>query len=157
MDPKPVQKPHPPIWYGGVTAVAARRAARECDGFYPMFLDAISRPETFDPLREEIAREAERIDRDLTGFTLAGFCQMRLDDDAENDPRFAFSDRRPLFAGSAEQILEDLEYYAGFGYDHATVHLDCPSGSAAEWREQLERFAEEVLPAAKAIEARPVF
>lgn len=157
MDPKPVQDPHPPIWYGGVTSIAARRAARECDGFYPMFLDAVSRPETFDPLREEIAREADRVGRDLSGFTLAGFCQMRLDDDAANDPRFAFAPERPLFAGSAEQILEDLQHFAGFGYDHATVHLDCPSGSVTEWREQLERFAEEVLPAAKAIKPRQVF
>ena len=95
MDPKPVQKPHPPIWYGGVTPIAAKRAARRCDGFYPMYLDAVTRPETFDHLREEIAREAERIGRDLTGFKLGGFCQMRLDDDAANDPRFAFSEQRP--------------------------------------------------------------
>jgi len=72
MDPKPVQKPHPPIWYGGVTPIAAKRAARRCDGFYPMYLDAVTRPETFDPLREEIAREGERIGRDLSGFKLGG-------------------------------------------------------------------------------------
>ena len=151
MDPKPVQQPHLPIWYGGVTPIAAKRAARRCDGFYPMYLDAVTRPETFDPLREEIAREGERIGRDLSGFKLGGFCQMRLDDDAERDPRFAFSERRPLFAGSAEQILEDLQHFADFGYSHATVHLDCPSGSASEWREQLERFAEEVLPQGREI------
>ena len=88
-----------------------------------MYLDAVTRPETFDPLREEIAREAERIGRDLTGFKLGGFCQMRLDDDAASDPRFAFSDQRPLFAGSAEQILEDLEHYA----TSATATRPCTS------------------------------
>jgi alkanesulfonate monooxygenase SsuD/methylene tetrahydromethanopterin reductase-like flavin-dependent oxidoreductase (luciferase family) len=151
MDPKPIQKPHPPIWYGGVSKIGARRAARRCDAFYPMFLDAVSTPATFEPLREEIAREAERIGRDLTGFQLGGFCQVRLDDDAENDPRFAFSDTRPLLAGSAEQILGDLQHFADSGYSHVTVHLDCPSGTATEWREQLERFAEEVLPQAREI------
>jgi alkanesulfonate monooxygenase SsuD/methylene tetrahydromethanopterin reductase-like flavin-dependent oxidoreductase (luciferase family) len=39
MDPKPVQKPRPPIVYGGVTAAGARRAARFSDGLYPLFLD----------------------------------------------------------------------------------------------------------------------
>jgi probable F420-dependent oxidoreductase len=152
MDPKPVQDPHPPIWYGGVSRIGARRAARSCDAFYPMFLDAVSTPETFEPLREEIVREAERIGRDLTGFRLGGFCQVRLDDHAESDPRFAFSDTRPLLAGSAEQILGDLQVFADAGYSHVTVHLDCPSGTAAEWREQLERFAAEVLPEAQAIQ-----
>ena len=36
MDPKPRQQP-PPIIYGGVTPGGARRAARLCDGFYPIF------------------------------------------------------------------------------------------------------------------------
>jgi probable F420-dependent oxidoreductase len=152
MDPKPVQKPHPPLWYGGVTPFAARRAARHCDGFYPMFLDAVSRPETFDPLREEIQREGERAGRDLTGFRLGGFCQVRVTDDAERDPRFKGA--RPLLTGTSEQILEDLQHFADFGYSHVTTHFDCPSGSRAEWDEQVERFAAEVLPAARGIQVR---
>ena len=155
MDPKPVQQPHPPLWWGGVSAPGARRAARCCDGFYPMFLDAHSTPETFDGLREEIAREGERVERDLTGFRLAGFCQFRLDADAARDPRFG--GRRPLLAGTPEQILEDLQGFADFGYSHVTVHLDCPSGEVAEWEEQLERFAAEVLPEGRAIAHRAPF
>jgi alkanesulfonate monooxygenase SsuD/methylene tetrahydromethanopterin reductase-like flavin-dependent oxidoreductase (luciferase family) len=34
------ERPHPPIVFGSVTDVGARRAARTCDGLYPMFLDA---------------------------------------------------------------------------------------------------------------------
>ena len=33
MEPKPVQKPHPPLWFGARTAVALRRAARYGDGW----------------------------------------------------------------------------------------------------------------------------
>jgi probable F420-dependent oxidoreductase len=155
MDPKPVQKPHPPIWYGGVTEVAARRAARSCDGFYPMFLDAHRRPETFEPMREAIQREGERIGRDLRGFRLGGFCQVRVTDDAERDPRF--NGRRPLLTGTAEQILEDIEHFADFGYSHLTIHLDCPSATKSEWSEQLERFAAEVLPQGREIVHREQF
>ena len=33
LTPEPIQKPHPPIWLGGFTPAALRRAARYGDGF----------------------------------------------------------------------------------------------------------------------------
>ena len=49
FDPKPVQKPHPPIWVGGESGPALRRAARIGDAWYPIGtnpqnpLDSLSR------------------------------------------------------------------------------------------------------------------
>jgi len=34
--PTPIQKPHPPIWVGGNSKAAMRRAAQYCDGWLPM-------------------------------------------------------------------------------------------------------------------------
>jgi probable F420-dependent oxidoreductase len=34
MEPKPFQKPHPPLWFGGSGPAALRRAVREGDGFF---------------------------------------------------------------------------------------------------------------------------
>ena len=36
FEPKPVQKPHPPIWVGGESGPALRRTARLGDGWYPI-------------------------------------------------------------------------------------------------------------------------
>ena len=36
VDPKPVQKPHPPIWVGGETGPSMRRAARIGNVWYPI-------------------------------------------------------------------------------------------------------------------------
>jgi len=34
MEPKPLQKPHPPIWFGASHPDALRRAVRHGDGFF---------------------------------------------------------------------------------------------------------------------------
>jgi alkanesulfonate monooxygenase SsuD/methylene tetrahydromethanopterin reductase-like flavin-dependent oxidoreductase (luciferase family) len=41
--PKPLQKPHPPIWVGGESPVALRRAGRLADAWYPIGSNPSSR------------------------------------------------------------------------------------------------------------------
>jgi len=147
LEPKPVQRPHPPIVFGAVTEVGARRAARTSDGLYPMFLDAYADPGRFDSLRDAVRREGERIGRDLSGFRLYAFASGALTDAVVDA-------RRRTLTGRAEQVLGDLEHFARHGYSHVTMHFDVPSGTIGELFETVERFASEVLPGAAAIEAR---
>jgi probable F420-dependent oxidoreductase len=153
LEPKPVQKPHPPIVFGAVSAAGARRAARTSDGLYPMFLDAYADPGRFDELREEVLREAERIGRDISHFRLYAFASGLV---TGPDDGAARSDRRRTLTGRPEQVLADLELFAAHGYSHVTMHFDVRSGTIGELFEIVERFAEEVLPGASAIEARSV-
>lgn len=148
LEPKPVQKPHPPIVFGAVTEVGARRAARSSNGLYPMFLDAYAEPGRFDHLREAVCREADRVGRDLEGFRLYAFASAAL--------TAPVSGRRRTLSGSAGQVLDDLERFAAHGYSHVTIHFDVPSGTIGELLETVERFAAEVLPAVAEIEAAPL-
>jgi probable F420-dependent oxidoreductase len=152
LEPKPLQKPRPPIVFGAVTEAGARRAARTCDGLYPMFLDAFADPGRFDHLREAVLREADRLGRDLSGFRLYAFASG-LVTDADDD--LAAAGRRRTLTGTPEQVVADLERFAAHGYSHVTMHFDVRSGRIGELFELVERFAEDVLPAAQEIEARP--
>ena len=145
LEPKPVQTPHPPIVFGAVTEIGARRAARTCDGLYPMFLDAYADPGRFGNLREAAAREGQRVGRDLSRFRFYAFASGQV----TNAP---IDGRRRTLTGSAEQVLADLERFAAHGYSHVTLHFDVQSGTIGELFESVERFAEEVLPAARELE-----
>ena len=72
FDPKPVQKPHPPIIFGGETKVAMRRAARYGDGW--MSAGSLDTPESaaekvaaLRELRREAGREHEPFEVMVTG------------------------------------------------------------------------------------------
>ena len=152
MDPKPVQSPHPPLWYGGVTPVGARRAGRTCECLYPMFLDANVEPSLWDHLRDEFVREAEKCGRDSSQLQLGCFATVRLTNGTEPHSW----PKRPCLTGTPEQVLEDLQRFAEHGYKHVTCHFDVPSVSPAEWEEQLQQWGEEILPIARTFVPRPL-
>jgi hypothetical protein len=139
MLPRPLQQPHPPIWVGGNSRRALRRAVDLGDGWVPMpsprrAARALHTPgiEGLDDLRDRIAqlREyAEQVGRSdplEIVFTPPGL-------DMFGDPR----------AGSALDVLADL---ADLGVTWATVTL--PGESRAALLEAIERFGADVLPAA---------
>ncbi len=146
MDPKPVQKPWPPIVFGGQSKAGARRSARLCDGFYPLFVHPRARPHEIDHFQDEIRREAERVGRDLSDFMLIGGVGVRITD--ADDPHLKRK-VRPICEGTPEMILSDLEEFAEAGYSLMVVNQDCQTRTAAELFERTEQFGQEILPIAK--------
>ena len=151
MNPKPIQKPHPPIVFGGVTKEGARRAARLCDGFYPIFSEPAIRADHYDAMQDEIRREAERIGRDLTNFRMLGTLAARITDSHD---AFGSREPRPHAAGSVEQVLSDLEKLSEAGYSMMAVHMDCPTGTVSELRDRIAQFGSEIIPTAKKFQAK---
>jgi probable F420-dependent oxidoreductase len=147
--PQPVQKPRPPIIVAATTKGTARLIGRRGDGFMPILTRTDSRPEEHAELQDEIRREAERVGRDPSEIVMTGFTSFRLshkdDEEATREPRWNLG-------GTPEQILEDLEGYAAQGYCMMNMAPICPSRTYAEFAEQAEWLAKEVLPEAKKIE-----
>ena len=147
IDPKPLQRPRPPIVYGGVTRIGIRRAVRFCDGLYPIVTDPRAGPAAFRELTDLVRVEAAKIGRDLTSFPMMALVMCRITgaDGAGKS--------RVFLSGGAGVIIDDLKQLADCGYSFCGLHLDVQSGTVSEFIELMERFGERVLPAAKEIKA----
>jgi probable F420-dependent oxidoreductase len=79
MEPKPVQKPYPPIWFGGSSPTALRRAVRLGDGFF----GAGSTPTESFAQQVQIVREAlAEAGRPADDFRMAKRVYVALDEHA---------------------------------------------------------------------------
>ena len=110
--PKPVQKPHPPIWVGGESRSALRRTAELADGWYPLGSNPTFPMGTPDQLKaglERLAQYAQRFGRDPSEIeTIYRTHQFEL----QSGP--AGTDRLP-FVGDADQIAGDIRSYQDMG------------------------------------------
>ncbi|HVH75122.1 MAG TPA: TIGR03619 family F420-dependent LLM class oxidoreductase [Stellaceae bacterium] len=140
--PKPIQKPHPPIWVGGESPPALRRAARLGDAWYPIgsnnrhLLDSLPR------YRAGIARlrrYAAEAGRNPAAIVLA----YRVKRYGGDLPRLASDGERRLFSGSVADIVADLRALEELGVSALDIDIERPS--AADAIAELRRFREEVI------------
>jgi probable F420-dependent oxidoreductase len=137
FQPKPIQKPHPPIWIGGHSGPALRRAAELGDGWAPIGL----RP----PPLLEPPEMAAKLARLRTLLHQAGRAEDALTISLAVPISFTetVGSARPMLSGSAEQIADDLRQYQALGVQHFNLNLP---GRGSEKREAIDRFAREVIP-----------
>jgi probable F420-dependent oxidoreductase len=69
FSPKPIQKPHPPLWFGGETRAALKRVVQQGDGWFPAFVS----PEEFGSKAAELKRLCAEQGRDFSSLTLCAF------------------------------------------------------------------------------------
>jgi probable F420-dependent oxidoreductase len=144
--PKPVQKPHPPIWVGGESPPALRRTVRYGDTWFPIGNNPRHPLDTAARLAAGIRRlhqVAEQHGRDPGSIGLAYYAgwfdetrTVQLEDG-----------QRHLLTGSPAQIAEDIAALRDLGVRDLVLNLQ---------RETLERslasmqhFADEIRPLAK--------
>jgi probable F420-dependent oxidoreductase len=131
--PRPVQSPRPPIWVGGSTEAALRRAAARGDGWLPQGSSRQELPEqiaTLCRLRDELAGGAPIEIGTITEWLYVG------------TPRFEVPPG--TLAGSPEALAGSLEELVAMGVCQLQVRF--PSRGASELCDQMAAFAEQVAP-----------
>ena len=133
FSPKPPQKPHPPIWVGGNTAPAMRRAASLGDGWHAVNL----RPDQLAKGQQEVLRLRREYGIETDGFQVS----LRTSLQVTAEP---MAERRTPLTGTCPQIVNDVRRYEEAG---ATYLVLGPKGRTIdEVVPTIERFAEDVVP-----------
>jgi probable F420-dependent oxidoreductase len=140
--PKPVQQPAIPIWIGGHSKQAIRRAARLGDGWHPIGGVPTIPLEPEDLKRDlallaEYARAAGRDPKNIH-IALKG---------SLFDKEKRIAGRRRHFMGSAEEIASDIRAYRDVGVN--TMIFDVRRPSFSETLERMEWMAKEVIAKAR--------
>ena len=136
--PRPVRQPHPPIWVGGNSTRAIRRAVELGDGWVPMPSPRKAAKALRTPGLESIEELRARIE----------LMQRLVDDRARTTPLDivfmpAGLDMFNRASPDAPAVREELHALAEIGVTWATVML--PGDTRAELLGQIERFGTDVV------------
>jgi probable F420-dependent oxidoreductase len=147
MEPKPVQKPHPPVWFGGSAPAGMRRAVRHGDGFMGAGSQTVAQfAEQVRVVRAELAVQ----NREPGEFRIGKRVYIHVDDDAARGRerlekaltrhygRSGWSEH--IVAGPPDECAAGVRAVAGAGADLILLN------PLVEDSEQLERLAREVVP-----------
>ncbi len=143
FEPKPVQRPGPPIWIGGEGVAARRRAAELGDGWYPTIRnpkEPLDDPVRFAAALADVHRHARAAGRDPATLDVAIFAPGY----ALNAPAKARDGRRSAFTGTGDEIAADARAFRDAGVRHINIGFE--SKSLDDAMAKLDGFARDVLP-----------
>jgi probable F420-dependent oxidoreductase len=149
MEPKPFQKPYPPLWFGGASEPALRRAVRMGDGFF----GAGSSPTGKFAEQVQIVRAAlAEAGRAADSFPIAKRVYIGIDEDAERARtrmnaalEGIYGHRVPAIeaaavTGTAADCIREVNQVAAAGAELILFT------ALFDQREQMEQLAGAVLP-----------
>ena len=142
FEPKPVQKPYPPIWVGGESGPALRRTARIGDGWYPIGTNPQHRLDSMKRYQagvERLRRLTRGAGREPSQVSLI----YRVSAWGKSLPARADDGERRLFSGEAADIISDLREFRDFGVSH--VDFGFAGNTADAMIAEMRRFREDVL------------
>ena len=152
MEPKPFQKPHPPVWFGANGAPALRRAAGLGDGFFGAGSSSTAR---FAGQVQTVRQALADFGRPEQDFPIAKRVYLAVDDNGQRARdrvnvalERLYGSRSPdieaaAIAGTADECAAEVARVAAAG---AELILFTPLFEQAE---QAERIATEVIPAVR--------
>jgi alkanesulfonate monooxygenase SsuD/methylene tetrahydromethanopterin reductase-like flavin-dependent oxidoreductase (luciferase family) len=142
FEPKPVQKPHPPIWVGGESGPALRRTARIGDAWYPIGTNPSFPLDSLPRFRAGIAKLrklTEQAGRDPKKIGIA----LRVSRYGQGVPAKAGDGERHLFSGSVADIAADMRAVRGLGV--GSLDFGFAGNSVDEVLGTMQQFRGDVL------------
>jgi probable F420-dependent oxidoreductase len=89
VEPRPVQRPHPPVLWGGHQSASLRTAARYADGWMPIgprwFGDEYPKPEEYAAMKKTILDEMKELGRPSGSFVFTNLINMADTDSLKID------------------------------------------------------------------------
>jgi len=151
IGPRPIQKPHPPIWTGGSAEAALKRAGTWADGF----ICGSSAIPDFPTTWEKVSGYAKAAGRDPNKIAKAGLTFMAINDDQAKAVktvedyvmryygRLRADVANTSLVGTSAAIIDRIGDFLSKGLDTLIIGLADPDPR------QLDLFGEKVLPRLK--------
>lgn len=142
LEPKPVQKPHPPIWVGGEGPAALRRAARIGNAWYPIGSNNQHLLDTLPRLKAGIAKLRQATaaaGRDASSVEVA----FRVKRYGSAVPPKANDGERRLFSGSEADLISDFRALKDMGVTAIDIDFGRPTADAV--LAEMKRFRNAVI------------
>jgi len=148
MEPKPIQRPHPPIWFGARTELGLKRAVRYGEGWMG---PGSSSSREFVQHLELLRRLLDEAQREPATFAISKRVYIAVDDNREHaerrlrewfGARYRDADMatRVSIFGSGAECLDKLSELVKAGAQH--LLLD----PVFDQCEQMERIARDIIP-----------
>jgi probable F420-dependent oxidoreductase len=137
FEPKPLQKPHPPIWVGGHSRAALRRTAQFGAAWHPINRS----PDELRAGRAEIARLSQARGRPVPPSTTLRN-DIHVTRPGHGAPPSVRGGR--VLAGAPAALVDQIRELAACGVEHLV--LEFLSADGRELDEQMAVFAERVRP-----------
>ena len=142
FEPKPMQKPHPPIWVGGESGPSLRRAARFGNAWYPIGSNSKHLLDTLPRYRAGIVRLRQltaEAGREPASVALT----YRVKRYGDAVPAKASDGERRLFSGTNSDVITDLQALRDLGVN--AIDIDFERSNPEESVAEMRRFKDQVV------------